>query len=103
MNLGHSEEIDFENLGVAVAGQVGKDQLVPSYRAWLSQREEVDGACASWRRGDLGCLFADQRIEQARFADVRTPKESDLRRAGLRELSGVHGREQELCLIAHRD
>src|SRR6266567_452007 len=82
------------NLGVAVAGEVGKNQLGlrlsrPAYF------EEVNAAGAAWSGTGARHFVADQGVNHARFADIGAAEESDLRQAGGGEVRGVGGRRQE--------
>ncbi len=78
----------FGDLGVAVSGQVGEVHLRLLTLGRVSNREEIDGAGAAGGGGDLRLLRAEERVQQARLANVGAAKEGDLRHGGLGKLCG---------------
>src|SRR5271155_671228 len=81
-------------LGVAVARQVGEDDL----RLRLSgpaHFEEIDAAGASGCGAGARDLIADQRIDHAGFAYVRAAEEGDFREAGSGKVGGISGRREK--------
>jgi len=82
------------NLGVAVAGKIGENQLGARFSG-PANLEEVDAAGAAGSGTGARHLVSDQRIDDARLADVGPAEKSDLRQAGSGKLGGVGGRRQK--------
>src|SRR5437763_15727669 len=61
------------------------------------QAEEVDGARATWSRAHVRHLLTEQGIDQAGFADIRPPQESEFRRTFRRKEFWVGSGSEELC------
>jgi len=80
------------NLRVSVAGQVGQARC-------FAQRIEIDGLRAPGGfAGEGEALAPGKGIDRARLADVGTPDESQLGRAGRRQVTRARGGREEPCL-----
>ena len=90
MNPDHKRSDGLGHARVTVTRKINEEELGMRF-AGAAQLEKVDGLGASGRVAGLGDLVGDERIDQARLADVGAAQERDLRRAGSRELLGIGG------------
>ena len=90
----------FGRARVSVTGKVYKKKL--SLRlAGPPEIEEIDGLGAPGGVTGLGDLASDERIDEARLADVGAAQESDFGSGGGRELPGIGRAEDEPGLDFH--
>lgn len=85
----------FGDFRVAVAGQVGEEELGRAVGRGR-EREKVDGTGAARRGGDASLLRAEERIDEAGFSHVRAAEEGDFRHGGRGKVRSVGGGAEEL-------
>ena len=80
----------FRHARVSVTRKIDEEKLGMRF-AGTPQLEKVDGLSSSRSVAGLRDLVGDERIDQARLADVGTSQEGDLRRARRRKLLRIGG------------